>query len=292
MDVAIPVIIALVIGGALLWVVIKNQIQTGNKIRKDIEESINQAVSALPQIDWEFDDLISVDIYKKNGALSCREVARLGFSKAARQFMVAWVSAPYDTAGSERQRCISGTWGVGEISNVQIALNEEKSTFTSGKIGGRTGGALLGTMLFGAAGGIVGAAGKREISTQSHEISSVISLALEIQTTNPASPYLYIHFFCAPMSLDKLFDKNSVEKRASIPLDQLRNGDEFQKAQKWYALLSSLFESNREKTREELSDSPSNYASVSEELRRLHDLLKEGVITETEFAAAKKRLLD
>jgi len=268
---------------AILWMYLATQIALWNDRGKVIKESIEQTISAFPQCECEFEDLISVDIYKKNGALSCREAAKLGFSKRTRQFVLAWVSAPWDNAESDRQRSIIGIWGAGEISNVQIALNEEKSTFTSGKIEGRTGSALLGTMLFGIAGGIVGTAGKREISTQSHDVASVISLALEIQTTNPTSPYLYIHFFSAESSFDKMLDKDSADKRASIPLDQLRGRDEFQKAQKWYSILSSF--SN------EFSASPNNPTLISDELSRLHSLLKGGVITESEFSAAKERLI-
>jgi hypothetical protein len=89
-----------------------------------------------------------------------------------------------------------------------------------------------------------------------------------------------------------MLDGKCIEKRASIPIEQLRGSDEFQKAQKWYSLLSGFVQTGQETKTEKQSDSPNNWTFVSEEIARLHSLLKEGAITEAEFAAAKKRLLD
>jgi len=292
MEILVPLLLVAVVAVAFLWSIIQRGVEEGNEVRGVVDKSIEEGVSKLPEIKWDLDDLICVDVYKKNGALSCREIARLGFDKEKRQFVAVWASASYESGRDRQLRSLSGSWMPGEILNVQIAINEEKSTITSGKIGGKTGSALLGTVLFGAAGGVIGASGKRDINTQSHDISGILSLALEIQTTNTENPYLYIHFFCASASFDKMLDGKCIEKRASIPIEQLRGSDEFQKAQKWYSLLSGLVQTSQGTKTEKPSDPPNNSAFISEEITRLHSLLKEGVITEAEFTAAKRRLLE
>lgn len=272
-----------------LWSSIQEQAEAEKKVRAELAERVKKAVADLPEPEWEVEEYIAVNTVTKSGVTMRREVAQLGLNQEKRQFMATWGSAPYRTEAGKETRFISGAWSVDQILSVQIAINEEKSTITSGKIGGKAGGALVGTLLFGVAGGIVGASGSREINSRSREVSSVVSLALEIQLTDPETPYLYIHFFFAEPDPAKMFDQSAPDKRASISLDQLREKGAFRSAQRWYALLSESIQSGKEKTH---NKNLKGYAGISDEIGRLHSLLKEGAITEAEFAAAKKRLLE
>jgi hypothetical protein len=293
MDLAVAWLIFFVLIGfaflVFLWWSIQEQAEAEKKVRAELAERVKKAAADLPEAEWDVDEYVAVNTVSKGGVTMRREVAQLGLNREKRQFMAVWASAPYRAEAGKETRFTSGIWSIDKILGVQIAINEEKSTITSGKIGGKAGGALVGTLLFGVAGGIVGSSGSREINSRSSEVSSVVSLALEIQLADPDTPYLYIHFFFAEPDPAKLLNQDLSDKRASVSLDQLREKGAFRSAQRWHALLSESIQSGKEKLpNKELAGS----TSISEEIGRLHNLLKEGVITESEFAAAKKVLLE
>lgn len=171
----------------------------------------------------------------------------------------------------------------GDVIDVQISVNEERSSVSSGQIGGRTGQALIGTALFGLAGGQIGASGRRSISMTSQEQVLVSSLALEIFTRDAKHPYLFIHFF--PNARSIVDYANSFNTSNAVPSEIIADRDEYKQLKRWYSILLGLKENTT------LAPSHQSNSDMADQLARLHDLKEKGIITQHEFEEAKRKTL-
>jgi len=172
----------------------------------------------------------------------------------------------------------------GDILDVEISINEEKTSISSGKLGGRTGQVLLGTVLFGVAGGQIGASGRRDISLSSKEEVLITSLALEIFTRNAEYPYLFIHFFPNMKTTVDLLNSGSTGD--SLPAGLIVDRDEYKQLKKWYSVFPSL------RGTAAVSPSVQHGDDMANQLFRLHELYERGVLTRIEIDEAKKKILD
>jgi hypothetical protein len=262
------------------------------KVRQEVKDALRGLVSQFPKQEWQYSDSISVDITNKKGEALCKEAAWLALDKPRDEVMIAWTSHPYPHVIGDKTtgfRSISGIWNKQNILNVQLAINEEKSSITSGRVEGKAGQSLLGTMLFGAVGGVVAASGGRRLNSESYEETKVISLALEIQLSDPDTPYVYIHFFFADIDYGKFLDDSKPDKRLSVDIEDLRRTDSFMMAQKWYSLLADFMKT--ESTGNQNSDFPVG-SDVVEQLEKLQDMLGKGLIDKNEYICAKAKLLN
>jgi len=80
---------------------------------------------------------------------------------------------------------------------ISIDLKTYDSTIqeSTGEISGKTGSAILGTALFGVAGGIVANSGKRTVSSTTTTSTEINGFGLELRLTPPHIPYIYIPFY-------------------------------------------------------------------------------------------------
>jgi hypothetical protein len=169
-----------------------------------------------------------------------------------------------------------------EILDVQIAVNEETSQETVGTISGRSGSALLGTVLFGIAGGIVAGSGQRELSSRTTITKKISSLALEITTSQPDNPYIYIHFF-----VDLLQLGNDVR---GIGMEELRRTSEYEVLRKCYSALKGSMTVSQGSGNMS-SSGPLGSNNIAEQLMNLSELLRLGALTQREFTEAKNKIL-
>lgn len=244
MEFLLPLVLVGIFAVALLsWWYQEKTHEEKKKVRQEVKDNLLILVNQLPKKEWQHTDSVFVDITNKKGETVGREAAWLALDKARGEILIAWTSQQYPQIlgdQSQRLRSVSGIWGKQDILNVQLAVNEEKTSISSGKIEGNSGQSLLGTLLFGVAGGVVGASGSRRLNSESYEETKVLSLALEIQLSDPETPYIYIHFFFADIDYSKFFDDSKADKRLSISIEDLRSTDSFTMSQKWYSLFTDL----------------------------------------------------
>lgn len=174
----------------------------------------------------------------------------------------------------------------GDVLDVQISINEERSSVSSGQLGGRTGQALIGTVLFGAAGGQIGASGRRSISMTSREEVFVSSLALEIFTRSPDNQYLFIHFF--PNMRPTADFTNASTTSDAIPSSAIADKAEYKQLKKWYSVFLAL---KSDAASPEMAKQDSSDLDMAGQISRLNDLREKGVISQEEFDIAKKKIL-
>lgn len=146
--------------------------------------------------------------------------------------------------------------------------------------------ALVGGALFGAAGAIVGSATAIEKIEQSKKLSRI---QLEIISDDPHQPYSSIELYNSQIPLDPL---------DPIPTKKEYDAQELEKIELSIQNLYWALESLLDKKDDPIKMEPTNKAteptftqSVSDELRKLHTLLQEGILTDEEYETQKKRLL-
>ena len=177
----------------------------------------------------------------------------------------------------------TATLGRGDVLDVQISLNEERSSTSTGQLSGRSGEALLGTALFGVAGGQIAASGRKGISMTTKEEVTIKSLALEIFTRNPEYPYLYIHFFPSM----KLMGMSTANEAVSA--GRITELQQYQQLMRWYAVFLALKDGPDFLKQDQQRPNNSDLAT---QIGNLYALKEKGVLSQEEFDQAKKRLIE
>jgi len=168
-----------------------------------------------------------------------------------------------------------------DIFNAEISLNEERTDFQAGTIQGKTKGALIGTVLFGVAGGVVGSAGERQINSTTKSIKKITSLAIEISTASQSMPWMFIYFYSAMHTISTSLSETPL----GLSEEGIRELPQFKQMRQWYSALQKIIGSAR-------SDEQSYSTGLSEQLRNLSDLHREGILSDEEFRMAKQKIID
>lgn len=170
-----------------------------------------------------------------------------------------------------------------EFSNLisaEISLNEERTDSQSGTIQGKTKGALIGTLLFGVAGGIVGSAGERQINSTTRSTKRITSVAIEISTTSQSIPYMFIYFYSAIHTISTALSKTSL----GLSEESIRELPQFKQIRQLYSALQKNIGPAK-------SHEQDKNISLSEQLAKLAELNREGILTDEEFRMAKQKII-
>lgn len=195
--------------------------------------------------------------------------------------------------GSKKVCFVDNNFGIGkriysykELMRSEIV--EDGVSITNTSRSSQLGGAILGGMIAGGVGAVVGALSGSQM-TESH----VKSITLQITTNDTRTPIQYIKF----LFLQEAIAKNTVRYQQAI-----------KEANRWHGLISVLIkradqeeQENREREKASSTESVTpdmegtsppqvSPTSVADELGKLADLLKQGLITQEEFDVQKKRL--
>jgi len=285
---SIFIVLFIICGVALAWIqsVQENIDSNIKRIHQELIDAVTQETSKLVASEYDFIDTIACKVPGAQG-LKRFECTSIYSSSKRNTAVITFGSIGGDISLNATDInpfvetvCI----GRGDILDIQISINEERSSISSGQLGGRTGQALIGTALFGVAGGQIGASGRRSISMTSNETVSVTSLALEIFTRNTKHPYLFVHFFPNMRPSAEITSLQNMSE--TILSSMIADRAEYKQLKTWYALLLSLKEDAGQ------ANAIRPDADIADQLSRLFDLKEKGIITQEEFAEAKKKALE
>lgn len=172
---------------------------------------------------------------------------------------------------------------------IKSEIIEDGESVTTTSRSSQLGGAILGGMIAGGAGAVVGA-----LSGSQSTKSQVKSITLQITTNDTRSPVQNIKF----LYLEEAILKNSVRYQHA-----------FREANHWHGLISVLikradaeeqelkqqeFVKNEDNIKPVIEEKPltiNQPISIADELGKLAELLRQGLLTQEEFNSQKKKLL-
>ena len=146
-----------------------------------------------------------------------------------------------------------------KVASVDIVENGNSA------ISGNTGATIAGGLLFGGVGAIAGASKGKKIKKICNKLS------IEIYFDDLYEPVFMLNYINKPTKSDSRVYKDSIEKIKEI-----------------YAILNYVVMQNKKK--QDNSEKNKNYSV--DEIRKYKQLLDEGIITEEEFQAKKKQILE
>lgn len=167
------------------------------------------------------------------------------------------------------------TYDYKDILESEVIIDGETITKTSRS--SQLGGAILGGILAGGVGAVIGGLSGKTASKE-----KVKTIQLKVIVNDTKKPLQIITF---------LNETNSID----------RNNQKFIKANKevihWHSLFKVIIDmaDKEEKSNQVIQNNINNSSSQSfntaDEIRKLHDLLKEGIITQEEFNLQKKKII-
>lgn len=286
-----PALLAYIVG-SFAWV-LTTALRDDRKKAKAIASALVSAKAMVEQAGlrngghgWNFSEIVVCEYANNDGCLAGIEAAFIGVSDNGKTCYIAQSSHPFVNSIFD-DPCFKSlplkeyNLTPNQILDVQIAVNEETSQETVGTISGRSDSALLGTILFGIAGGLVASSGQRELSSRTTIIKKISSLAIEISTSQPDNPYIYIHFF-----VDLIRTGNEVR---GIGIEELRQTSDYEVHRKCYSTLKTLMTTSQGSGNR--PSSVQSAANLAEQLMNLSELLRLGHLTQQEFTKAKNRIL-
>ena len=270
----------------LLWFFIQNEVSKTRKAKQDSVDQVNRDSRLGTPRNWSYDDTVVTDIGNNKGTLKGIQATNLKISDQEGiiricQCYFADVSNAYNLWDWERSSFSSEPTTITEIKSAdllsaEISLNEERTDFQKGIIEGKTNGALIGTLLFGVAGGVIGSAGARKIDSTTKSIKKITSLAIEVSTLDKTAPWLFVYFYSA---LQK--DEGAT---LGISEEELRELPEFRQMRQWYSALQKNIASVK-------SPEPILSTNLGDQLGKLAELHREGILTEEEYRMAKQKII-
>jgi len=158
---------------------------------------------------------------------------------------------------------------------LESEILEDGKTVTSTSTSSQIGRAVLGGVIAGGAGAIIGGLGGKQTSDQ-----EIYKIDLKVIVNNTKNPLKIINFLVA--------DVNDLNGKATpIKKDEPKYKSAISTINHWHSLLSYLIKHSDQVVSSESVNNPSNL----DEIRKLADLFKEGILTEEEFQQQKRKLL-
>lgn len=166
---------------------------------------------------------------------------------------------------------------------LESEIIEDGSTITKTSRSSQIGGALLGGVLLGGVGAIIGG-----LSGEKTSVKEVIRVDLKIVVNNTKVPVHIINFL-----LDDSVDDLVTGKPFGIKKDTPRYKEANRNANHWHSLMSVLIRQADESDKKSQKKENNHIAStsVADELKKLSDLFKEGILTKGEYEELKETLL-
>ncbi|MDA2381444.1 SHOCT domain-containing protein [Bacillus cereus] len=160
---------------------------------------------------------------------------------------------------------------------LQSEILEDDVTLTRTSRGSQIGGALLGGILAGGVGAIIGG-----LSGSTKSINEVKKVQLQIVVNNTKKSFYRITFMSA---------ETAISKDSSIYINSNKQ------ITQWHSLFKVIIDmADKEDKGNNIQINHNNVSNTStsnfaDEIRKLHDLLKEGIITQEEFDSQKKKII-
>lgn len=279
---------------AIAWFIISvsnDQTKKTETVRRAKQDAIDQVIrdsrGGISRI-WSYEDSLVTHLGNSEGVPKGIQATTIKISEQDRvvrlcQCYYADVSNMWDThsASFKGETSTIAEIAFADIFNAEISLNEERTDFQAGTIQGKTKGALIGTVLFGVAGGVVGSAGERQINSTTKSIKKITSLAIEISTASQSMPWMFIYFYSAMHTISTSLSETPL----GLSEEGIRELPQFKQMRQWYSALQKIIGSAR-------SDEQSYSTGLSEQLRNLSDLHREGILSDEEFRMAKQKIID
>lgn len=151
---------------------------------------------------------------------------------------------------------------------IEVALIVDGNTLTSTSRGSQLGGALVGGALFGGTGAVIGG-----LSGEKESKQTVSQLYIKLTLLSNEKNIKNLIF---------LDVKNPIEK-SSAKFNKL-----YEEAMELEGTFKVIIYQNDKKNFDKLN---TNSASIADEIKKLHNLLTDGILTEEEFVLQKERIL-
>jgi len=170
---------------------------------------------------------------------------------------------------------------------LESEIVEDGLTVTKTSRSSQIGGALLGGVLAGGVGAIIGG-----LSGSSSSQQEVLKVDLKVVLNDIDKPVALINFLTADViDLDG--------KPFPIKKDDIKYTSKISEANHWHGLISVLIrqaddeDKRKEKAEKNFNniDNNNQSLSVADELKKLHNLVKEGILTQEQFDAHREKLL-
>jgi len=266
----------------------KKKTDTVRRAKQDaIDQVIRDSKLGASRI-WAYDDSVVTHLGNSEGIPKGIQATNIKISEEDGivrlcQCYYADVSNVWDTHSGQFKSEPSAVVEIelADLISAEISLNEERTDFQAGTIQGKTKGALIGTVLFGVAGGVVGSAGERQINSTTKSIKRITSLAIEISTTSQSMPWMFIYFYSAIHTISTAFSETPL----GLSEEGIRELPQFKQIRQWYSALQKNISTPR-------SDEQSYSTGLSEQLRELAELHREGTLSDEEFKMAKQKIID
>jgi hypothetical protein len=163
---------------------------------------------------------------------------------------------------------------------LESEILEDGKTITTTSRGSQVVGALIGGALIGGVGAIIGGLSGKKTSDE-----EIYRIDLKVIVNNTKSPIKLINFM------------NSDSDLSTTPVPTKKEEPKYKSAKRnidhWYSLLSVLIKIDDKKEEVKIIDKIETKPILSnaDELRKLSDLYKDGILTEEEFTQQKQKLL-
>lgn len=160
---------------------------------------------------------------------------------------------------------------------LEAEILQDGETVTKTSRGSQIGGALIGGVLAGGIGAIIG--GLSGGTTSDNEFNQI---ALKVLMNDTQNPVKLIYFLDEVASVKKYEEKYKEANSNSM---------------EWHGLLKVIIQQVDKEDRKQFESrkepivAPSNNFSIADELKKLSDLHKEGILSEDEFNEHKKKIL-
>lgn len=143
-------------------------------------------------------------------------------------------------------------------------------TITKTSRSSQIGGALIGDLLFGSVGAVIGGLSGGKVSSE--EVKKIDLQIVVNRTSNPIHDINFLNTKCK---------KNGITYNKAM-----------EKVRHWHGLLAILIkQADLEDAKKEKDSEPSKGNSIADELSKLAELCKQGLLTEEEFKTQKTKLL-
>lgn len=161
---------------------------------------------------------------------------------------------------------------------LEAEIIEDGNTITKTSRSSQLGGALIGGILAGGVGAIIGG-----LSGEKSSEEEAVRVDLKVVINNTKEPIQIINFL-----LDDRIDPLTM-KPFGINKKSQTFKDAMKEVNHWHSLLSVVI--RMADAEDEKTSVPSPSSSVADELRKLSDLVKEGLLTEDEYKQQKENVL-
>lgn len=171
----------------------------------------------------------------------------------------------------ENVRFEGSVYSYKDILEVELIIDGETITKTSRS--SQIGGVLLGSVIAGGVGAIIGG-----LSGKTSSKEKIAKIQLKIIVNETKNPYKIITFLDMPEAIDK--NDQSVKLTNELITH-------------WHSLFKVLIEKadKEDKNKNVIQNYNTSTTDTADEIRKLHDLFKEGIINQVEFDIQKKKII-